>query len=868
MNNAWTPSQLDIPRPLRKVLLSVEKPARYIGGEWNSVLKDWNSVDARMVLAFPDVYEIGMSFLGYRILYHILNSDPRFLAERAYSPWPDMEKSMRENGIPAHSLESFTPLSAFDVVGITLQTEMAYGNVLTLLELGGIPLSASDRTDKDPLVVAGGPCSFNPEPYAEFFDAVLLGDGEEAVAEMLALVGRMKKEGAPRKRILEELAGIPGYYVPSLYDVTYKADGTIESVKPNHPNAPAKVSKRTTKDLDDVPYPTKPILPTMDIVHDRIQLEVFRGCTRGCRFCQAGMTYRPVRERSADKLLETAKEAMANSGYEEISLTSLSTADYSRLDDLVNRMADQFTPNNVAISSGSLRVDSKFDKLFNVINRVKKTGFTFAPEAGTDRMRRIINKTITEVDILSTMEKVFSNGWDLVKLYFMFGLPLEKQEDLQGILDLVSRIKAIGRKVGGAKKQVHPGISCFVPKPFTPFQWCAQGSLEEIAQKHEFLCRGLKFPKRENVEHVAKIEALLALGDRRVSKVIRRAWEKGARFDGWTDQFKPKLWYEACAEVGVDWKYYTDREKPREEVLPWDHLFLEMSKDFLWYDWELSLKVEEREDCRWDACLACGVCEPENGIVNNLKETHLPEAPAAGMPPPYQDQKMKVRIRFVKEGRARYLSHLTVVRVFQRALNRLKVPLSYTGGFSRRPRTSFSPPTSLGVESACDAADLVLYQDANVAALEASLRNEMPPGLQVISVEALPLDSPAAGTAFGSASYEVSPEEYTDGPALVETLQKELADFLAAPSRIIKVVTEKGTRTKDVRLFVKNASVGMSDGQPLVRMDLDLRSPHSTKLELILRTALPSYDWEPSRYRARRTRLEEDKAQETVAAQA
>ncbi len=853
MLSTWIPSQEDIPPALRRVLLSVEKPARYVGGEWNAVHKDWDSTEGRMALVFPDVYEIGMSFLGFRVLYHLLNADKRFLAERAYCPWPDMEKAMRSHSIPAHTLESFTPLKSFDVVGFTLQTEMAYTNILTLLDLAGIPLNASERGEEDPLVVGGGPCSFNPEPIAPFFDAVLLGDGEQAVLEMMELLTRLRKEGASRHQRLERLAGLPGFYVPSFYDVSYHPDGTIASVRPNHPAAPPRVSKRTLVDLDLAPCPVNPILPNLDIVHDRIQLEVFRGCVRGCRFCQAGMTYRPVRERRVDKILEAARASMANTGYEEISLISLSTADYTGLDALIDRMAVEFTPNNVAISSGSLRVDSQFDRLFQVINRVKKTGFTFAPEAGTDRLRKVINKNITEGDILSTMERVFSNGWDLVKLYFMFGLPTETDEDLKGLLDLVRRVKSLGRKVGGSRKQVNTGVSCFVPKPFTPFQWCAQDRWEEIDRKNALLCRGLNLPSRSRVAPTAKVEALLALGDRRVATVIRRAWKKGARFDGWTDLFQPPLWVQACEETALDWKFYTDRPKPRGETLPWDHLFQEMDKDFLWNEWELAQRGEEHGDCRWEGCLSCGVCSPERGVANDLKESvPLPAAPPKTVPR-YQEQVARVRVRFAKEGRARYLSHLTVIRVFQRALHRIQAPLSYSGGFSRRPRTSFSPPPALGVESVCEAADLTFYEPVSLENLARDLAGEMPSGFRVLSVSALPLSAPSATLAFGEATYRVVFAEKTGSAALRE----DAARFLSLENHVMELETGKGRRVKDVRKFVRHVEVLDEGGEPFVDLTVDMTSPHSVKLDRLLQAVFPARDWDPGLYRACRIRLVE-----------
>jgi len=850
VTETWKPEGGDLPPALRHARNRVEKPARYIGGEFNAVQKPWDSVQCRIALAFPDVYEIGMSFLGFRILYHIVNEDPRFLAERAYSPWVDMEAEMRSRGIPAHTLESFRALSDFDLVGFTLQTETGYTNLLALLDLGGIALKSSDRSDDAPLVIAGGPCAFNPEPLADFLDVVLIGDGEEALPEIMGILASLPRSTVSREKRLEALRHVRGVYIPSFYDVSYRTDGTLEAVVPNRPGVPARVPRRVLEDLDRAPMPTRPILPTMDIVHDRVQLEVFRGCSRGCRFCQAGMTYRPVRERGAEAILQGAGEAMRRSGYEEMSLVSLSTADYTPLEGLVRRLADEFTAHNVSISTGSLRVDSRFDRLFAIMGQVKKSGFTFAPEAGTDRLRRVINKNITEDDILGTMRKVFSSGWDLVKLYFMFGLPTETDEDLRGIAETVSRVQAIGREVGGHRKQVNVSVGCFVPKPFTPFQWCAQDDRETIARKNEFLCKRLRLPRREKNERLSKLEALLALGDRRVGRVLQRAFEKGVRFDGWSDRYRPDLWDEACAEVGLDPRFYTDRAKPFEEVLPWDHLFAEMDRSFLWREWEAAQQANQSGDCRWEACLACGICQTGDGVGHRLKEELPPVAPA----PPrktqdYQAQKARVRVRFAKTGRARYLSHLTVVRIFQRAMRRVDAPLSYTGGFSKRPRMVFTPPVPLGVESLCEAADFTLYEPVEPSRLLEALRREMPPGFDLQGLDAIPLDAPDPMNAFDVMEYVVTPE----APVSLPSLQADAAAFEAKASVTLTFETEKGRRTKDVRPFV--LSTRLEEDPPRVSLILDLRSSGSVKLERLLPCLFPSYDWAGSGYKACRAVL-------------
>jgi radical SAM-linked protein len=537
-----------------------------------------------------------------------------------------------------------------------------------------------------------------------------------------------------------------------------------------------------------------------------------------------------------------------------MSLVSLSTADYSSLEGLVRRLSDEFTSHNVSISTGSLRVDSRFDRLFGIMSHVKKSGFTFAPEAGTDRLRQVINKNITEEDILTTARKVFGQGWDLMKLYFMFGLPTETDEDLRGLVEVVGKVQRIGKEVGGHRKQVNVSVGCFVPKPFTPFQWCAQDDRETIARKNEWLCKRLRLPRREKNERLSKLEAFMALGDRRVGATLLRAWEKGARFDGWSDRYQPTLWDEACVESAIDPKFYSDRVKIKDEVLPWDHLFAEMDKDFLWGEWELAQKAEQTPDCRWDRCLTCGLCGGDPGVSHQLKEKDLPSAPSPRKVPDYQEQKARARIRFSKTGRARYLSHLTVVRVFQRALHRVEAPLSYTGGFSKRPRTVFTPPVSMGVESLCEAADISLYEPMDLGTLQERLQKEMPPGFKVLKVEPLAMDALDAMNAFDEVEYLVTPEFDGASEALVETFLADKTAFESKESLVLNFETEKGKRTKDVRKFV--LKVVVEGGERVqVRLTLDLKSPQSVKLERLLPSVFPSFEWAKKGFRASRADL-------------
>jgi radical SAM family uncharacterized protein len=597
------------------ILSRVAKPARYTGQEWGSVRKDPAQVDASFVLAFPDVYEVGLSNLGFKILYHIINTRPDAAAERAYAPWPDMEAQMRQNGIPLHTLESFRPVAAFDVVGFTLQYELSYSNILNMLDLAGIPLLSADRGDDQPLIIAGGPCAFNAEPLADFIDFFVLGDGEETMDELAAAVAAWKKAGKPggRRGFLEKAAAIPGVYVPAFYDVHYNADGTVSSVSAADLSAPPVITKRVVKDLDKTPFPTKPVVPFLEIVHDRIMLELFRGCTRGCRFCQAGIIYRPVRERRPETLLALAKELVDNTGYSEISLTSLSSADYSCLQDIVTRLIDRFQDREVSVSLPSLRIDSFSIELAQEVQKVRKSGLTFAPEAGTQRLRDVINKGVTEKDLEEAVAAAFRAGWSGVKLYFMIGLPTETDDDIRGIAALAHRVRDIYREVkgrGGARISV--SVSSFVPKPHTPFQWYGQNAMAELERKQQLLktlFRDRSISLSWHDARVSFLEAVFARGDRRLGKALLAAWRLGAKFDGWSEYFKLDTWLEAFDEAGIDPYFYAGRERSASEVLPWDHLSTGVDKAFLRREYAQAMAASPTADCRRGDCRACGVCQ-------------------------------------------------------------------------------------------------------------------------------------------------------------------------------------------------------------------------------------------------------------------
>ncbi|MCP3677995.1 MAG: TIGR03960 family B12-binding radical SAM protein [Deltaproteobacteria bacterium] len=806
---------------LKDYLPLVRKPSRYTGGEINAVRKDRTTTRLTIALAFPDTYEIGISHLGLQILYQILNGDSRIACERVYAPWVDMEALMREKGFPLTTLESATPLNECDVIGFSLQYELTYTNALAMLDLGGVPLRAADRSEVDPLVIGGGPCTFNPEPVADFFDAFLVGDGEEAVIEMAEVVMEAKEGRIARRELLRRLARIEGIYVPSLFDITYNDDGTVQCITPLEEGY-ERVKRRVVADLNKVPPTTSPVVPFVQAVHDRLGIEIARGCTRGCRFCQAGMITRPGRERDPDEVIRLIEESLRNTGYDEVSLLSLSTGDYSCIEPLLIGLVQRVAERRIAVSFPSMRVGTVTPRMAEEIRKVRKTGFTLAPEAGTERLRSVINKGISEAELIDNVRHIFSLGWKLIKLYFMMGLPTERDEDISGIVTLAEEVKRTG-KAQGVNPKINVSVSTFIPKPNTPFQWAPQLKIDKCRERQTMLREGLRKRRLDfkwQDVNMSLLEGLFSRGDRRLAPLIERAFKRGLRFDAWGEQFRIDVWRELFEEERIDLGFYLYRERGGEEIFPWDHIDGGVTKEFLWSEYKRALysadggnlKCMETPDCKVEECSGCGVCDfdKRQNITfydKEMDETALPPpslpipASPAGIPP------VRIQTAFSKRGNMRFVSHLETATLFYRAVRRAELPISCSKGFHPHPQIIFSAPLPVGVESIAEYVELKLDEPVAPDQVVERLNAVMPDGINIMWGKELPLHLPALSAIIKQTEYIISVDKAPAGLDIdITTLDRRIRELLAKESFLISQKREKGNREVDIRPLIEDIS--------------------------------------------------------------
>jgi radical SAM family uncharacterized protein/radical SAM-linked protein len=809
------------------VLAMVDKPARYIGGEINSVIKNPDQIKLRVALAFPDVYEVGMSHLGLKILYHILNSREEIQAERVFAPWPDMERQMRSRGIPLLTLETRHEVRKTDILGFSLQYELCSTTVLQMLDLAGIPLRSRDRGSDDPIILGGGPVCFNPLPLSDFFDAFLIGEGEEAILEIADICRLSKTHGGDRSSLLRELKDVPGIYVPSLRE-------------PDE-----IVARRTVSDLDRATFPQSLVVPFCEITHDRVGLEIARGCTRGCRFCQAGMIYRPVRERKTDNLLNIAQRLLSCTGWDEIGLLSLSSGDYSAIGNLIREFNREFSSKKIAISLPSLRTDTFDSEIATEIKKVRKTGFTLAPEAGTQRLRNVINKGNSEEDLKNAVISAFREGWKSVKLYFMIGLPTETDEDLHGIADLIFKAARWGR-VG----KIKASVSTFVPKAHTPFQWAGQISREETTRRQSII-RNLVGKKSISLKfhnpNLSFLEGVFARGDANLSKVIETAFLKGARFDGWDEQLNLQSWIESFDQSGIDPTKYLE-ERQVDSPLPWEFIHSGVSKEYLAGELHKALEQELTIDCRLGECCGCGVCDFEKvapiiqktcsggtGVESDQIKDQGPESNIR-----------RFRLKYSKLGSLRLLGHQDVVRCFERAFRRAEMSLDFSHGFHPHPRLRFSPPIALGVQSFAEYVDFDLKEpDITAQQILELLQNALPHGLKPLQIIETSLNETSVSAKIQTVSYEIVLTNKFDG----DVVKNRLNQFFQNESFIISFGSERKRKTRDLKSYIpsiflsgqtltmriKMAPSGSVNPYEAVRSILDLTDEETKLLDITKR---------------------------------
>lgn len=757
---------------LERVLRAVEKPGRYVGGEWNEKRKDPRNVKARVALVFPDAYEIGMSYLGQKILYHALNARPDVLAERVFAPWPDFEQGLRGAGLPLYSLENKIPLRDFDVIGFSLLYELNYSNILTVLDLGGIPARAADREDGAPLVIAGGPAVFNPEPVSEIFDLMLAGDGEEAFLEIVDKVLAMKKAGASRAEAVRELAAIPGAYIPSLYDAV-PTEGSPLLVPRGRDNAPARIRKRVLETFRESEFPEAIVVPSLRAVFDRVAVEAARGCPQNCRFCQASSLYFPYRVKDPDRLIRAMGSSLGKTGYEDASLTALSISDYPGLEETVRVLMNGLEKRKISLSLSSMRPRGLSPEIVESIVKVRKTGFTLVPEAGTERLRRVINKKLDDREIHDALAFAFARGWKLVKLYFMVGLPTETEEDLAGIVALVRDIIGTGQRILGAPPRIHLSVSSFIPKPHTAFQWAAMDDGDTLAAKQDYLraelrrSRSVEF-KRHPVD-VSLLEAAFSRGDRRLNGVLRAAWAAGARFDSWGDRFEPGLWADAFSREGVDPGIYRGALDTGAR-LPWDHMETGIRKEHLVREYRLALEGTSSPACLETTCGPCGACDvPQLRLspraLGAKPRVKLREPSVWGTPSSVIE---RYRASYSKRGNARFLSHIDLIHVLERAFRRAGVEVAKSQGFHPKMLMSYGPALALGMEGLAEPLEFRAPFLYDTEAFVKRLNRCLPPGIRIEGFERLGPEAPSLSRVLKGAVYALDLRD----PEIEEALSK------------------------------------------------------------------------------------------------
>ncbi len=775
-------------KTIEDILPLVEKPSRYLGGEINQIKKDPARVKLRIALAFPDLYEIGTSHFGMQILYHILNKRADIAAERVFAPGVDMEGHLRASGLRLFSLESRQPLDCFDIIGFSLLYELNYTNILTILELAGIPFYASQRDHTYPMIVAGGPCTCNPEPVADFFDAMVIGDGENVTLQLAESWLEWKENAKNDKEaLLKRWSQIEGVYVPSFF-TPYDDDCGFQKLAPRYSDY-THVTRTLVADLDQVPFPETPIIPFGKPIHDRLRLEVARGCTRGCRFCQAGMIYRPVRERSPDALLALCDQSVSNTGYEDISLLSLSTGDYGCIVPLMEQLMSRYATQNVAVSLPSLRAGTLTPELMKLIKTVRKTGFTIAPEAGSQRLRDVINKNISDSEIIKTVKDAFDLGWQAIKLYFMIGLPTETEVDLAALVALVKSLRH-AKNTAGRRGKINVSVATFIPKPHTPFQWASQLSLAESEERIHWLQAQLKLPGikfKWQAPKVSWLEGVWARGNRKLSPLLVAAYQKGCRFDGWSDQFRYDLWQAAFAEQGVDPEYYTLRERDVCEPLPWDHIDTQVTKSFLAAEWEQARKGAHTADCRVDDCNQCGVCDFEHvePLTHDRFKNRTTGAQQHAAPKPLTFKKLTVF--YTKRDQARFFGHLELVNIFQRALKRAGIAVRFSEGFHPKPKISFDDPLPVGIESQQERFVISVPDTRDPRKITDALNAHLPAGLKINDCRLTPPKS--AQSRQRRIRYRIALPEGQFDPALLKA-------FNAQPHFPISLSGRKGKLKK------------------------------------------------------------------------